>query len=1570
MRPVRNLLFTLVFIIMFTGLAAASVNVTIFTYPSQTTVGVNANLSVQVLDNGSHPVNNTLINFTTTLGNLSMTSAYTNPSGIATIMINSTASGNAMINASVGIDYNTTNVSFLPGNPELIAVNVTQNPLVVGNTTTVNLKMYDQYNNINSTAYMDINISITDVLGNLMNLNFTKSPFNLTELQVNSTDVIPTDNTTSSPGVILLINSTLAGLINVTASSNNITNSTNITFIPAEVYDFNVYCDGTTCTRVVNQTVNMTVESIDVYGNPLNDTVVYFNTSAPPSTEFNSPIEYNSLVFTPNISTTHINGTTSTVFRTDKRAGDNTIYISAGSVNKSYIIPGEADVPSNMFLSQSPDIAFANNIDVYRLTAQVTDHFQNPVLPEGVSLIKKVHFISSSQTYVLLNEIGEATTLVGPTLYNETINISAIYNDGANDNGSIMNSTNLSFVPGNLSRFVFYANPDTVLYQNGTGNHNSSIILVAIDEWGHPIPNINVKLNNTNSTLGTLTVPYVNGSNVINAITDQSGEINALFVSNISVGNATITAENSSIISSLNISIKDKAFISVSVDFEPKSIISGQIVNVSTNIAVEGDIPVTRQVANAMLVLDNTGSMDPDYYAGTPADILLVSDDSGSMSTNNAIDAVRKAEVNFTNNLVSNDRIGLETFNGTIIGNPSLSRNVTYIQNQINSQGAGGLTPTAKAIQNAKNYLVANPRQGALPIIILLSDGLPTQSLYGGDPTFEAINESYYAKKTMINNNYIKIYTIYFNSSDTGNSGASGIDTLKAIASPDSSYYSTPQDVENVFENIAQQISDFDISTRQYGTDGFTPYNYMRNGSVNNSKPWLDNISLDDNVTDFKVQIDNPGVNFTLNYNGTTYPKANESGLLNRTGYYNVSKNDASKGRYIWIEPVNNTYDPDQDKTIVIPRGNWTINITTKNASNVTFNVTTYIDKISAAKIASHAFLSSFDATRGDRAGLVTYSNIPNPPNTTNSTTQSSYLLNGSTWDGYFVGSTPKKNYTLNFTGTGCSHSYNGFGQCYIMVNGNYAASFSNNSIHNYSVDITNNVLNGSNTVSFYDYYCMYKSCSSNNKSYVSNVTIFENGNSIFQNNSNKSLGNNPTSYIFNASFNTTFNLTWPNATGNLDFYIYRGGTLLNKSTGTGIKPKTFKATIYPDKDYYVEVNATNISSETNFTINASQMLTWNSYTANVTAPLEVSNQTQSFDLLNTSIDTMDAVGLTAIDEGLYEGSNQFSNNSVHPTLVLMTDGLDNAGYRSLLNELNRSKNNGTVIYTIGLGNNQSEIDPVLSQIANTTGGQYYFAPNTTVLKSIFKGIASGLTKFEATSPTLNLLIPNNYISGNSVAKATYIANSSNITTNNGGIFVPPTYPGNYTNEPNKTSIGNVTLLSWPLPNLTVGDKWGLWYQVRVEGAGYVPLILSGSNITYLSMENNSNVQIIINIVNSGGSDVGGSGAGVSYVALGNLLLSANPSVISINEPSTIIVSAKYVDGNPAIANVTLYSDLGYFNGSLNPYNMIASGSGFVNFTSPIAGQANINAIGSNGNNSVLGSEVVIVKSEGGIIVS
>lgn len=1568
-KTVKDILvFTLTLTIMLTGLAAAGVDVEISSYPSQITVDESANISVQVLDNFT-PQNNTLINFTTTLGSLGKTSIYTNSSGMATTSINSTVSGVATINASVG--GGSTNVTFLPGKPAFIDVNITQSPLVVGNTTVVNLSVYDQYNNANSTANMTLNIQIFDILGETINqVNITRASFELTQLVADQSGVTLVNSTFNSSSILLNIDSTVAGNITITAKAGNITNTFNITFTPAALSYLSVdyYKE---CT--VNTSSIITVGAWDMYDNPIKDAVVIFNATPPPVTKYNSPIEYNSLNLIPEINITNLNGFTSTVFRADKRAGENIINITVGNINTIITIEGIADDATEILLSHTPDVVYANNKGAYRLTAQVVDKFLNPVFPKSVPITKQVLFTTSLGSVIMpLNNSGGAVTIIGPTPFVETVTVTARYEDETGPT-NITGSINLSFVEGNQNRIVIYSSPDTVLSQNIRGNHNASITLTSLDEWGHPIPGINVTLNNTTPSLGNLTVAGINDTDIINSTinstinltTDTNGMIRAVFTSKTLVGNATIIASSGTINSFVNISIKDVPFLSVNITFEPASINSGGNVNVTTIISVEGELPISRPAANAMLVLDTSGSMDPDYYAGTPLDIMLLSDTSGSMdeyivNTTKKIDAVKTAAKQFNSNMISNDRVGLLTFSETTAKLYDLTYDMTNINQKIDAQSASGGTPTALAIRNAANYLKNNTRLGARPYIILLSDGLPTYDLKGNycddsypscsSPTYDALKEANIAKTTFTNNNsFIKIYTIGFGK-DADNA------TMSAIASPNSYYYAaTPSQLQDIYNNIAKQISDFDITTRQYGTDGFTSYSYAANGIVNSTVNWTDTIPLNDIVTDFKVFIDNVNLNFTLTSpSGIKYPKSTESGFVNRTGYYN-----SGIGKYVWIAPVSGIYDPVEDNNNTILTGNWIISVNGSGA----FNITTYIDKKSSVKLASRSFVSSFDPNRGDRVGLVAYSSDPNPPNITNNGNQTSYIRNGSTWVGYFTGgNTVSTSWAVKYPSSG------NYPNNQNLAWNKTVPGASQIRAHFTKIDVEGdhdfvNISDGKNNlIASYTNYGPWPGAS------ISDVwSPWINGDTIkirFTSDASYRLSGFQTDTVETLT-NYTFNLTWPNVDDKLALYLFQGATLINQSGGhSGFE--TLSAPIYIGTDYNIEVDGTNISSETLFNVATSQNLNWKQYSGRVTSTLNDSYPT--LDRLNNSIDTITSIGLTAIDEGLYQANNELSNVSGNSTIVLMTDGLDNAGYHSMLLEVQSAKKHNTTIYTIGFGTNESEVDLGLSDIANITGGQYYFAPNTSVLQNIFRGIASNITNFSVHGPTLNLQIPHNYVTGLSLATATYISNSSNTSTNIGTNFTAPTYPAKGNAEPNVTTEGNVSTLSWTLPSLNPGEKWGVWYQLAVQGAGYVPLILPTSNISYTDL---NGTFITVNIIWSGGANLGGGGAGVNYIALGNVQLSANPPVVFTGEPSNIIVTATYVDGNPAIANVTLFTDLGYFNNLQNPLDgMTVSGSGFANFVSTTAGQALIKVIGSNGNNSVMGSVVIVVKPKGKIIVS
>ncbi|WP_292463733.1 VWA domain-containing protein [Methanolobus sp.] len=1970
------------------SLSALALDVEMLTTDMQSNSGEPVDVIVRVTNN-STPMNNTLVNFTTTFGILNSSSAYTDVYGIAAIQLNSSVSGAAQVNASAGTSYNLTNITFLPLAASSILVDVDYPVNVAGNITNITFTPVDIFGNTNSSELIYLEINISDY-SEIVTLSI--SPGNITHLEiipegsagVNWTALEILANPVTG-NAVLSLNSTIAGNINITSTTGSASNFTELVFIPGEPSRIGaVYNDEYT----VNTTSSMYVRLYDIYDNPTPNINLNFSLTSPENTAYNSPVEYNSAGLAYYNGTTDPSGQFANIFRTDKRAGANIINIVVAntSLQGNITITGIADEIDNLYLSHNPGLALSNNKDSYVLSARPIDQFLNPILPRTTPIKELVRFTTASGYLVLipLNNQGQANTIVGPTPYVESLTITATYRD-ASGYTNFTNSTTLYFVAGSLYLLDLYSVPNAILAQGLNGNHEATVSLVALDEWGHALPGISVALNNTNTTVGTLAVSGVNATNIINVTTDANGKVKASFLGNVS-GNATILATSGSINTSINISVKSEPFMSVTLDVKPSNVTSGGTVNVTTIISIEGELPIIRPAASAMLVLDRSGSMDPDYYAGTPLDVVLVIDRSGSMkflgtSPEQPMTDAKIAAGEFVDNLASNAQAGVVSFSTSSrmdIGMTLLHsyNNKTSVKGVIDVLVADGSTAMGDAMADANNMLI-NGRPESKKVMIVLTDGV---SNAGSDREGQAA-------VTTAKANGITIYTI-------GLGETSYIDepVLQRIAfETEGIYYNAPTSAElrEVYNSIAQEISDYDVRFVEYGTEGFTPYDYtfqgsidpqesvgiqeyvlkfqgydldtvfnagsqyggssagecliqinganftlipssntpsannvwvnyeynitahlasgsntvtfydyyaylgngdwtsrirnvelFRNGtriayhptdtdlsrfgyecSLNLVKPFEETLLINETINDLKVQLDWEDSVNDLSLQLTS-PSGIVYGLSNdTTGYY--SNGDTSI--YIWIQPLSYIY-PDDDADTV-EKGNWTVTVEGTDLGD--FTISTYIDKMSAAKLSSHAFISSFDESRGDKAGLALYS----IGNVSLTDSQASYLLDNGSWAGYFtvqtngiysfdiswddtsemnvslyegidllnsstintgvcqissplyVGKTylleiakgPYSGTDTHFTvdvssspldtimttyydgsdesGKGTPRfrtwegsqwsmeSYSNFidGVPYfvllepspvrdeiIMVTGDdqndvNAQIWDGNSwssvqelstklsssvrrgfdvkyeqesgdavvvymnVNKYSnvplyrvwnssswgseaaVDSSNTgagtiqwmrleakpnsdemvlvtldssrdiraqvwdgdswgnvtqITNNARTANYQCFDVIYEQgtgramvvwADSNKVRYrIWNGISWESGQDLYSfsndvywiklaadpNSERVILGSQDEAYdVYVGVWDGS---SWPSSQlGRIEDNTYRTDVrsfdvAFEQQTGKGIVVWGDRSTVPKYRTWsgswssessaldlgssgytrWVQLTPDPISNEVflmtsdgNTDLNIqkwsgssfistaqvepsstwnyecfdivfstqeasveSTPVSWSGWTAGVTSTLE----NDSISHLSNAIDTITADGLTAIDEGLYVANNELSSVDGNSTIVIMTDGIDNAGYHSLLEEAYRAKANNTTIYTVGFGNTESEVDSILAEIASITGGEYYFAPNSSVLKEIFTGIAMQITNFSAGGPELNLHVPYNYVSPMAVAKVTYVTGSSNATTGNLTQFDIPIPPGRNNAEPAITTSGTMSIFEWKLPTLGPGDKWGIWYQMKVEGAGYVPLILPSSTITYTDL---SGENITIYIPSAGGMPVGGGGglSPLSY-SLGELLVVPDHSVLQIGESTNITLTVNDITGNASFAYVVLHTSLGSFTNyntsyGMTPINATVIGSDHVNFTSQIAGKAYITAYAYNTNNvsdMLNESELILVRPKGMITIS
>ncbi|MCC7575866.1 MAG: VWA domain-containing protein, partial [Methanomethylovorans sp.] len=927
--------FMIIFLMLLSlSMSAMALTIDLSPLRIQNNAGDNVSIIVRVTDN-STPLNNMLVNFITDLGNLSSASTLTNESGYGQVFLTTTESGIATVNASVGNVSTVTDITFHPLSPQSIIITESANPVTAGNITTVTIDMLDQFGNVNDTTALTLNIKFEDLFGNIVHeVGITRAPNTLTRIEVNSTDTVLTNLVTADKNITLEINSTIAGNINISSSFEGVGNSKDIEVEPATPYRIGLWYNNE---YTVNTTSSITARVYDIFDNPVRNSVVLFNATPPVGTPYNSPNEYNSLHLSNLNYITGIDGLAYTVFRTDKRAGANIINIA---VTNSYVggyvtITGLADEVDNLFLTTSPTSAYANNEDIYRLTAQAADQFLNPIIPKGFPIKEQVVFYSGGISKIVpLNEQGKASTQVGPTPYVENVSINAVYRD-ASGYTNITNSTLLEFIAGSNLTLDIYASHETLLARGLNGNHESQIKVVAIDQWGHTLPGINITVSSTNATLGNLSMSGVNAT-TINATTNDIGKVTLQFFCSNVPGNTTIVATSGNVTSFIPITVKDVPFLSTSINVEPESLKSGDIVNVTTVVSIEGDLQITRPAANAVLVLDRSGSMDPDYYAGTPMDVVLVLDRSGSMTDDGRnppqpMTNVKDAAKDFLDNLVSNSNVGLVSFSSSASTDRPLTLmnsydNKTSLKTAITALNPSGMTAIGDAMA-AANDLLVNGRADTRKVIVLLTDGVCNA---GSDQ--ECTNAISLSKV-----NGITVYTIGL---------GTNLDEplLQKIAfETGGRYYNAPtsSDLKKVYDSIAQDICDYDITDIEYGTEGFTPYDYTAQGSVTGSSVFTDTFSVNRTINDLKVQLD-----WTNNIKDLDLELIAPDGTIHGMGYNTIGyypNSPATSSEYIWISPLSYTY-PDHDADSVLT-GNWTVRVQGSGTGTENFRIRTYIDK-------------------------------------------------------------------------------------------------------------------------------------------------------------------------------------------------------------------------------------------------------------------------------------------------------------------------------------------------------------------------------------------------------------------------------------------------------------------------------------------------------------------------------------------------------------------------------------------------------------------------------------------------
>jgi VWFA-related protein len=121
---------------------------------------------------------------------------------------------------------------------------------------------------------------------------------------------------------------------------------------------------------------------------------------------------------------------------------------------------------------------------------------------------------------------------------------------------------------------------------------------------------------------------------------------------------------------------------------------------------------------------------------------------------------------------------------------------------------------------------------------------------------------------------------------------------------------------------------------------------------------------------------------------------------------------------------------------------------------------------------------------------------------------------------------------------------------------------------------------------------------------------------------------------------------------------------------------------------------------------------------------------TNDLDQLRSALLRIPAAGLTALYDALATGIEHLSSGTRNrKTLVVLSDGGDNASRRNLDEVLQIAQRSNATIYTIGIYDeyNTDRNPGVLRKIAQQSGGRAYFPKSRDDLEQVWRDIASGI---------------------------------------------------------------------------------------------------------------------------------------------------------------------------------------------------------------------------------------------------
>ncbi|MCK4443175.1 MAG: VWA domain-containing protein, partial [Thermoplasmata archaeon] len=206
---------------------------------------------------------------------------------------------------------------------------------------------------------------------------------------------------------------------------------------------------------------------------------------------------------------------------------------------------------------------------------------------------------------------------------------------------------------------------------------------------------------------------------------------------------------------------------------------------------------------------------------------------------------------------------------------------------------------------------------------------------------------------------------------------------------------------------------------------------------------------------------------------------------------------------------------------------------------------------------------------------------------------------------------------------------------------------------------------------------------------------------------------------------------------------------------------------------------------------------------------------------IKQNIDTIDANGGTNIGAGIEAANSElvgYGNSSHLWVEILLTDGHESsANYAFTSQQIQDAADNDIVIFTVGLGAGVNET--LLREIADRTGGRYYFAIDAEALEDIYSRI--GLLVFDIAGRDTNVT--------DSVPMIRDVV-PPHIHVDYGSFTIFPDQVYNDTDG---------VVFEWNVSQILVNESWTVSYQATCSQLGWVPVgVYPRSRVEYVKWNN------------------------------------------------------------------------------------------------------------------------------------